>query len=120
MKTKDWFSRFHLIVVRRQRPALLFVNLFSKTIWRNRRIKSCTKAKVVASGLVALDMILAGVAFGADWTGATSTDWFTGSNWVNGVSPTANDTAILRTDSPHTTVVDRREHRTRRPLRHLF
>jgi T5SS/PEP-CTERM-associated repeat protein len=83
MKTKDWFSRFHLIVVRRQRPALLFVSL------------------------VALDMILAGIAFGADWTGAASTDWFTGSNCVNGVSPTANNTAILRTNSPHTTIVGR-------------
>jgi len=106
MKTKDWFARFHLLVVQRQRRPLLLVNLFFRTICRNHRIKSRAKAKIVATGLVALDMILAGVAFGADWTGATSTDWFTGSNWLSGVSPTANDSVVLRTISPFPTVVD--------------
>src|SRR6476619_6993177 len=104
MKTKDWFSRFDILRLRRRSTTLLLVSLFLKTICRNHRIKSRTKSKVVATGLVALDM-MAGVAFGAQsiWVGTTSSDWFTDSNWLNGVPPTANDTAVLRTTSPFPT-----------------
>ena len=40
-----------------------------------------------------------------NWTGATSTSWFTGSNWNTGVVPTAGDTVILNTVTPNPTVV---------------
>jgi T5SS/PEP-CTERM-associated repeat protein len=60
MKTKDWFCPFDLLGLRRQSMALLLVNLFWKTNCRSRRIKSRTKAGVVATGLAALNM-MAGV-----------------------------------------------------------
>jgi T5SS/PEP-CTERM-associated repeat protein/autotransporter-associated beta strand protein len=40
-----------------------------------------------------------------NWTGATSTNWFTGSNWSTSVVPTAGDTVILDTITPNPTVV---------------
>ncbi len=39
-----------------------------------------------------------------NWTGATSTDWFTGSNWNTGVVPTSG-TILLNTITPNPTVV---------------
>jgi T5SS/PEP-CTERM-associated repeat protein len=39
-----------------------------------------------------------------NWTGATSTDWFTGSNWNTGVVPTSG-TIFLNTITPNPTVV---------------
>jgi T5SS/PEP-CTERM-associated repeat protein len=39
------------------------------------------------------------------WTGATSTDWFTGTNWNTGVVPTAADLVILNTITPNPTSV---------------
>src|SRR5689334_2798134 len=49
MKTKDWFSRFDLLRLRRQSTALLLVNLFFKIICGNRRIKSRRPIRVVAA-----------------------------------------------------------------------
>ncbi len=74
MKTRDGFSRLYLFQTRRQGMA------------------------------VALNIILAGVAFGqtTDWTGITSDDWFTGTNWDTGTVPTTG-TVILDTDPLHPT-----------------
>jgi T5SS/PEP-CTERM-associated repeat protein/autotransporter-associated beta strand protein len=41
----------------------------------------------------------------ADWTGATSTDWFTGTNWSGGAVPTIFDYVMIGTDTPNATVV---------------
>ena len=40
-----------------------------------------------------------------NWTGATSTNWFTGSNWNTGVAPTTGDRVNLNTVTPNPTVV---------------
>ncbi|WP_186398116.1 autotransporter domain-containing protein [Stappia sp. P2PMeth1] len=53
------------------------------------------KAALLAS--CALPM-LAGAAGAADWTGATSVDWFVGSNWSTGTVPMAADVATIDTD----------------------
>ncbi|WP_051311099.1 autotransporter domain-containing protein [Bradyrhizobium sp. Cp5.3] len=39
------------------------------------------------------------------WTGASSTDWFIGTNWSAGVLPTAADNAFIDTVSPNATVI---------------
>jgi hypothetical protein len=54
MKTKDWFSRFDPLRLRRQGAALLPVNLFFNTICGNRRIKSRRPHRVVAALLAGL------------------------------------------------------------------
>ena len=40
------------------------------------------------------------------WTGNTSSDWFTGSNWQGGAIPTPAANAILDTIGPNPTVVN--------------
>ncbi|WP_354109163.1 autotransporter domain-containing protein [Bradyrhizobium sp. S3.12.5] len=40
-----------------------------------------------------------------NWTGTTSTDWFTTTNWSAGVLPTAADTVNIDTVAPNATVV---------------
>ena len=47
-----------------------------------------------------------GYESGLMWTGATSTDWSTGSNWSKGVVPTSSDSAIITaypSNQPHIT-----------------
>jgi T5SS/PEP-CTERM-associated repeat protein/autotransporter-associated beta strand protein len=67
----------------------------------------------IVCGLLRASGLLAGV-LGAtclptyaqtNWTGATSTDWFTVSNWNTGVVPTAGDRVNLNTVTPNPTVV---------------
>lgn len=41
----------------------------------------------------------------SEWTGQTSTDWFTASNWLGGV-PTANSLADILTAAPNPTVIN--------------
>ena len=102
MKTKDW-----TLLRQRQSIALPLVNLFVKTICRNCRIKSRTKAKVVATGLVALKM-MAGVAFAQQnvWFGTSSNNWFFPLNWSLSRVPTASDSALINTSFFAPTVVD--------------
>ena len=58
-----------------------------------------------ATGVVALNMMLAGVAFGqTQWTGNTSNGWFNPGNWSNGV-PTTGVTATIDTTSPNPTEI---------------
>ncbi|QWG13574.1 autotransporter outer membrane beta-barrel domain-containing protein [Bradyrhizobium sediminis] len=54
---------------------------------------------------------LVGVALSApaaatDWTGATSTDWFTAGNWDTGVVPTSGNDALINTTAPNPTAVN--------------
>jgi T5SS/PEP-CTERM-associated repeat protein len=60
-----------------------------------------------ASGLLAAALgVLSLPAYAqTSWTGATSTDWFTGTNWNTGVVPTAADLVILNTITPNPTFV---------------
>ncbi|TFW52589.1 autotransporter domain-containing protein [Bradyrhizobium sp. MOS001] len=59
-----------------------------------------------ASGLFASALLVIGLPAHAqtNWTGVTSTDWFTGSNWNTGVVPTSG-TIFLNTITPNPTVV---------------
>jgi outer membrane autotransporter protein len=58
-----------------------------------------------ATGVVALNMMLASVAFGqTQWTGNTSNGWFNPGNWSNGV-PTTGVTATIDTTSPNPTEI---------------
>jgi T5SS/PEP-CTERM-associated repeat protein len=51
-----------------------------------------------------LALAMAGPSFAEDWTGITSTDWFTAGNWSSGV-PTSSDNAIIDTVTPNATVI---------------
>src|SRR5271166_948606 len=82
----------------RQSVALLRANLSFDTICNNRRVKSRTTAKVVATGLVALNM-MAGVALAQlarnNWIGSTDSNWFLGKNWSRGQIPTLDYAAVI-------------------------
>jgi outer membrane autotransporter protein len=57
------------------------------------------------TGIVSLNLIMAGAAFGqTNWTGLTSNGWFNPGNWSNGV-PTTGATTIIDTASPNPTEV---------------
>lgn len=64
---------------------------------------------ILASGTFALASAFGATSLPAhaqtSWTGATSTDWFTGTNWNTGVVPTAADLVILNTITPNPTFV---------------
>jgi outer membrane autotransporter protein len=63
------------------------------------------RALLGATSLAALGLSSAGAsAQTANWTGTTSTDWFTGTNWSAGV-PTFAATAYIDTTSPNATVI---------------
>ncbi|WP_245441566.1 autotransporter domain-containing protein [Rhizobium vallis] len=47
---------------------------------------------------------LSGNASAADWTGASSNDWFTIGNWNTGAVPTASDDATVNSNSPIATI----------------
>jgi hypothetical protein len=69
-------------------------------------LRSRRKAKLMATGLVALNM-MAGVAFGQvskNWIGTTP-DWFTSSNWSPSGVPGPADDVFLSTVSPSPTDV---------------
>ena len=67
--------------------------------------KTTKQLLVKATGVVALNIILTGAAFGqTTWTGAQTTSWFDGGNWSNGV-PTAAANATINTSTLNPTVV---------------
>ena len=69
-------------------------------------VPSWLRPNIRASGL--LVSVLVAICLPAhaqtNWTGATSTDWFTGGNWNTGVVPTSG-TIFLNTITPNPTVV---------------
>src|SRR6516225_2130039 len=66
--TEEQFSRFHQSRLRRQSAILLLVNLFFKTICRNRQIKSRRPMRVLAA-------LLAGLCLGALTIHAQDATW---------------------------------------------
>ena len=70
------------------------------------KVCSWLRPAIRASGL--LVSVLVAICLPAhaqtNWTGATSTDWFTGGNWTTGVVPTSG-TIFLNTITPNPTVV---------------
>src|SRR5260221_13285293 len=74
--TEERFPRFHLLRLRRQSTTLLLVNLFFKTIFWNRRIKSRRPGRELA-GLLAWLSLGPLSAHGPEyvWTHARGGDW---------------------------------------------
>jgi outer membrane autotransporter protein len=66
------------------------------------------RAIALACAVIATVQIVAFVPAHAQtfWSGTTSSDWFTGSNWVGGTIPTTAADAILDTIVPNPTVVN--------------
>jgi fibronectin-binding autotransporter adhesin len=64
-----------------------------------------SSASVFAMALSA-GLALPDAARAADWTGATSTDWFTAGNWSTSAVPTAADVVTIDTVTPNPTVVN--------------
>src|SRR5260370_4953631 len=66
------------------------------------------RAIALACAVIATVQIVAFVPADAQafWSGTTSSDWFTGSNWVGGTIPTTAADAILDTIVPNPTVVN--------------
>ncbi len=84
------------------RKASKFTSLGSE-IFRARHLLSSASvfALVLSTGLAVPDAVRA-----ADWTGATSTDWFTAGNWSTSAVPTAGDVVTIDTVTPNPTVVN--------------
>jgi autotransporter-associated beta strand protein len=93
--TKERFSRFHLLRLRRQCTTLLLVNLFLKTICGNRRIKSRRPVRVLAALLAWLSLgPFAAYATDFFWHTPSGGDWGFNGNWSGGPHPeTFSDTA---------------------------
>ena len=93
--TKERFSRFHLLRLRRQSTTLLLVNLFFKTICGNRRIKSRRPVRVLAALLAWLSLgPFAAYATDFFWHTPSGGDWGFNGNWSGGPHPeTFSDTA---------------------------
>jgi hypothetical protein len=80
--TKERFSRFHLLRLRRQSTTLLLVNLFFKTICGNRRIKSRRPVRVLAALLAWLSLgPFAAYARDFFWHTPSGGDWGFNGNW---------------------------------------
>lgn len=83
------------------------INSFSAGANRmiNQRILPLRLSALGTSSLVALSLLAVTPSSRAtDWTGTTSTDWFTGTNWSAGV-PTSGSTVFVDTTSPNPTVI---------------
>src|SRR5262245_32560317 len=93
--TEEQFSRFHHSRLRRQSATLLLVNLFSKTICRNRQIKSRRPMRVLAALLAWLSLgPFAAHATDFIWHTPSGGDWGFNGNWSGGPHPeTFSDTA---------------------------
>ena len=93
--TEEQFSRFHQSRLRRQSAILLLVNLFFKTICRNRQIKSRRPMRVLAALLAWLSLgPFAAHATDFFWHTPTGGDWGFNGNWSGGPHPeTFSDTA---------------------------
>ncbi|MBJ7498402.1 MAG: hypothetical protein JHC57_01460 [Sphingopyxis sp.] len=66
--------------------------------------RSAAIARFLVLGSAAL---AASPAFGQDtWTGATSNDWFTGTNWADGTVPTATDNVVINISDASAPVIN--------------
>jgi hypothetical protein len=108
MKTKDWFSRFDLLRLRRQSIALPLVNLFFKTTYRLAEVEDRRKTKLLAPFLPSLCLsTLAAHAqvVNAIWTGTESLDWVNPLNW-NPTGPPTETATFGPVTSGHTTSIE--------------
>ncbi len=65
-------------------------------------MRSSLKQDLFRSAAIARALVLGSAALAASpafaqdtWTGATSNDWFTGTNWADGTAPTAADNVVI-------------------------
>lgn len=64
-----------------------------RTFHRHDLLRSAAIARILVLGSAAL---AASPAFAQDtWTGATSNNWFTGTNWADGTAPTSTDNVVI-------------------------
>jgi fibronectin-binding autotransporter adhesin len=92
-----------------RRDAFLFATLNTGTRIMNPQIKSRRSfrlAILLLSGTALAGVPLIMAARAENWTGATSTDWFTASNWDSNAVPTTADAATLATIATNPTVID--------------
>ena len=78
-----------------------------RAIGNNQRNR--VRALVSSAALVAVSTLFAPampVQAQTNWTGATSTNWFLGSNWDTGIVPTAGTNVRLDTVNPNPTVIE--------------
>lgn len=73
-----------------------------------RRLRPRLRPVLLASSSALVILALAGRAHGAsiNWTGATSSDWNTPTNWSTGAAPTSADSVTVDTTSPNSTTID--------------
>jgi hypothetical protein len=57
------------------------------------------------NGCTRVDSVLVTACTNNTWTGATSTDWFTASNWSCNAIPNVNTTVILSTGTPNACII---------------
>lgn len=59
--------------------------------------EAVSKSGFLFIALLLVNLIITGSSFGATrtWSGATSTNWSTGTNWVGGIVPVATDDAVI-------------------------
>src|SRR4029077_20441563 len=88
--TKERFSRFHLLRLRRQSTTLLLVNLFFKRICWNSRIQSRRPMRVLTALLAWLSLgPLAAHARDFIWHTPSGGLWGDNGNWSGGPHPTS-------------------------------
>jgi outer membrane autotransporter protein len=75
--------------------------------WNITSLKTTKQRLVVATGVVALNIILTGIVFGqTTWTGNVSSDWLVPGNWSPATVPTAADNVTINTNTPHPTILE--------------
>ncbi|WP_287222903.1 autotransporter domain-containing protein [Mesorhizobium sp.] len=74
---------------------------------RNRRHMAGFGSLALALGFAGLGVVALPTPVSAtDWTGTTSSDWFTAANWDTGVVPTASEDVVIAIASPNAAVVN--------------
>jgi outer membrane autotransporter protein len=78
----------------------------TSTIGRPRRYLTNASYLALAIGCVTLVCVaLPAPAMAVDWTGTTSTDWYTPGNWDLGTVPTSVQSVVINTTGPNATLI---------------
>ena len=80
--------------------------ILTKPKRRHRHVKLRSAAVLACSAIAIVQLAALAPAHAQIWTGNTSSDWFTGTNWVGNAIPTPATSATLDTVVPNPTVVN--------------